>query len=137
MRISDWSSDVCSSDLGRFLRLWRQPRPVRARLALSRHCSDRRLFLDGAVHWRCARTDDVRRAADDPAGGRRSADGSRTMVPARGTIVRLPPALRRRRWEENTCEIQLLMRHSYAVFCLIQLHVQNTQTKLKVSQTIQ
>src|SRR3546814_1886447 len=89
MRISDWSSDVCSSDLSF--------RPAaRARRA------QRRAAAQSAPPGRRSR----RRR-----GGQR--DVGRTAAPvAAGT--RPQP----RRSEEHTSELQSLMRISYAVFCL-------------------
>src|SRR3546814_1878427 len=91
MRISDWSSDVCSSDLigkqpGAFPRrhlrsgttIDENPAAIRAQQARER-------FQQGGLA-RTVRTDDSRQHA--------------------------------RRSEEHTSELQSLMRISYAVFCL-------------------
>src|SRR3546814_5052502 len=96
MRISDWSSDVCSSDLigDRAIFLWcfdgdddsRQSR------AGAMGCPSRwpkQILVDGLwldCHWRVIR----------------------------GAVVVDPPA----RSEEHTSELQSLMRISYAVLCL-------------------
>src|SRR3546814_6967870 len=89
MRISDWSSDVCSSDL--------RPHPRHRGLAQSRSAApalrgarkplDLRLFITTIRHQ----------------GATRVLTGRRTL---------------RRRSEEHTSELQSLMRISYAVFCL-------------------
>src|SRR3546814_3152317 len=89
MRISDWSSDVCSSDLG--LRqphehLARRHRPFGGREAVAREEDQR--GPRGLLHPR-----------DRIGGGDEMAD----------------VALRS---EEHTSELQSLMRISYAVFCL-------------------
>src|SRR3546814_6957687 len=103
MRISDWSSDVCSSDLvaGRFCRCREQQRlclagyrtlPRHAR----RHLADVGLLLDAPQY------------------------GLHQPVQLQ------PPAYHLRclwrpmafRSEEHTSELQSLMRISYAVFCL-------------------
>src|SRR3546814_2606440 len=105
MRISDWSSDVCSSDLLRrdAFRWWvdRQHREVcfgRNGLHVQSHDRprERRLFeLDGAKGL----------------AGRRY--GLRARSPDRGYTAT-------GRSEEHTSELQSLMRSSYAVFCLTQ-----------------
>src|SRR3546814_6879426 len=102
MRMSDWSSDVCSSDLtGRDCRDHRGAR--------------RRLFAraegqpSGAV-CRCRGV--LCRSAHryDPVGAH---DNRRRSWPHRRT-----PPQRLSRSEEHTSELQSLMRISYAVFCL-------------------
>src|SRR3546814_10015091 len=82
MRISDWSSDVCSSDLGvdRLSRLWRQPGAVRARLAASRHGALGRIFLDGAFHGRAAGNRAVRGADYGNSPSCRCTDGDRALA---------------------------------------------------------
>src|SRR3546814_4278350 len=104
MRISDWSSDVCSSDLvGQRLQ---QAADVREDLA---EIAGFLLRLQGA------RLDPrkVENVADD---GLQAA--CRVVDVARiggGLVDRLLP-----RSEEHTSELQSLMRISYAVFCLKQ-----------------
>src|SRR3546814_3324421 len=106
MRISDWSSDVCSSDLsvGGLLFI-----PVRALRAAEYLHSLRQLSL-----WLgCTRAwpDDGRhRRLQHHRAGRAGATDSRTAW-------RAPHAVDRRS-EEHTSELQSLMRISYAVFCL-------------------
>src|SRR3546814_10527743 len=101
MRISDWSSDVCSSDLPQF------------------HAAASRRTLpvaDGS--YMCRATPDNR--LQDPGRARRA----RRRV--RLDRVRGVPEIReagrspnpRVRSEEHTSELQSLMRRSYAVFCL-------------------
>src|SRR3546814_6816914 len=96
MRISDWSSDVCSSDL-ELLHL-----------------------LDAAVFGRRAQETQLARTAVG-APEIRAVDNGPTAQPRRDQDVekarqRLPePELRS---EEHTSELQSLMRISYAVFCL-------------------
>src|SRR3546814_4017121 len=107
MRISDWSSDVCSSDLYDF--------PQKAfDMAISRfgvmffgdsvgafaniRCA---MVPGGALHaivWRGPRENGFMTTAERAAA---------PLLPA------LPP-----RSEEHTSELQSLMRISYAVFCL-------------------
>src|SRR3546814_1002790 len=105
MRISDWSSDVCSSDLSA------DPAdPHRSQPGPGRGAHDeafrRRLRLDPDAH---------RAPEQERLGG--------------GPALALPPLRhqcpdgrmrygRRLRSEEHTSELQSLMRNSYAVFCL-------------------
>src|SRR3546814_6339243 len=99
MRISDWSSDVCSSDLvsaagDAALGANRPGAHHDPRTDLRPHRS-----LD--IHHRRARL----RFANRPA----------HHDPAVGSDLRGHPAVRS---EEHTSELQSLMRISYAVFCL-------------------
>src|SRR3546814_6174573 len=103
MRISDWSSDVCSSDLGldQWLKLHYMP--------------------VGAPGWGSAADTlelaaadfglaELARAAGDTAGARQFRERSgwwRNLYNPKAT-----------RSEEHTSELQSLMRNSYAVFCL-------------------
>src|SRR3546814_5569027 len=110
MRISDWSSDVCSSDL-----LQEAGESIRARLKPLRSGS-----TTTDTTWRACNEPVPQPAVLDRAGaGRRAA---RTAAAGR-------PGLRagalprhglhdHRRSEEHTSELQSLMRISYAVFCL-------------------
>src|SRR3546814_7447269 len=114
MRISDWSSDVCSSDSQRSA-----SRPcVRHR----RHSSGSQrilremfsVFRDSYAHLYCGRS----------AGDRRQASSYfflrfgryRFAVRKILRVERFQKA--ERRSEEHTSELQSLMRNSYAVFCL-------------------
>src|SRR3546814_9405357 len=107
MRISDWSSDVCSSDLAQRLR--------------SRGSDD----PETGIGSRCSRRPDGRRSAvRDGRTGNRHRDWRRSaatahIFPAPAPAVHAPAAGRRQaRSEEHTSELQSLMRTSYAVFCL-------------------
>src|SRR3546814_1530222 len=100
MRISDWSSDVCSSDLQRTFRFpARKHAGGRAECGYSR--SERSSFREPG----CGRTG---RLPYHRAGGIGDID-----QPSRNHAY-----LCRRRSEEHTSELQSLMRISYAVFCL-------------------
>src|SRR3546814_1567134 len=118
MRISDWSSDVCSSDL-----------QLRAKLRLlrdSRRHAGRpgtvASILAAAGRWPLAAR--ARRDRDLRAGP----GETHPVVAFRGERQphHRPPYCRRRpqrrlpqlRSEEHTSELQSLMRISYAVFCL-------------------
>src|SRR3546814_6488790 len=124
MRISDWSSDVCSSDLredrlalvplnfpsGRtaichLRRLREVDRANRTgqRAAIGAAIGNRRARLIGP-RARRSRKIIARRAIIDRGSRRRRDDRARRTV--------------ERRSEEHTSELQSLMRISYAVFCL-------------------
>src|SRR3546814_8094222 len=101
MRISDWSSDVCSSDL---------PRRVEEEGA-----ADREGDFDPQVSL------PQRRCRGRPREAARRGLGLQCRRHhAHAGDPRLPPAPedRGRRSEEHTSELQSLMRISYAVFCL-------------------
>src|SRR3546814_4777555 len=103
MRISDWSSDVCSSDLCGW-------RPSRVRLRSS--------ALSGDGRRSAPRSSRVRRAG---RGQDRAGYPCRVMLGR--SEIRVVEGQRRLgatddRSEEHTSELQSLMRISYAVFCL-------------------
>src|SRR3546814_6028937 len=108
MRSSDWSSDVCSSDLGEGARRADEGARAQRSAAFDSGCS-------------CKRAEQL--AALAPSSGaarhllplrRRRAKRSCWRRNARGF---LPRGLLGRS-EEHTSELQSLMRISYAVFCL-------------------
>src|SRR3546814_2409461 len=104
MRISDWSSDVCSSDLASVLAL-----PDRLAQTLAE-----RLALAGELG---AQTD--RKLAEAEAQLKRWAfhpNGTEGFAKAEVTVGGISTA--NLRSEEHTSELQSLMRTSYAVFCL-------------------
>src|SRR3546814_10741603 len=115
MRISDWSSDVCSSDLD-LAGHRRQNRAVACDTSGGAYGAPRRQLPDRA-------------ALGDEHGGCRFV-GSGTVecdidalaVEQKGSgadIGRIEPeACLERRSEEHTSELQSLMSISYAVFCL-------------------
>src|SRR3546814_1589936 len=101
MRISDWSSDVCSSDL------W-QARRIDAR----RRRRGRNPDADARRHDPVGDPEPLLECPrlSGPAQYRaQGAGGSQPQVAAHGGAVRS---------EEHTSELQSLMRISYAVFCL-------------------
>src|SRR3546814_2881351 len=102
MRISDWSSDVCSSDL--------QPE-IGLRRGIARRAHGGRAARWPAVHRLLRAPGELRAHADRrlqprPQPHRRLAPGEQSPHPAHP------------RSEEHTSELQSLMRISYAVFCL-------------------
>src|SRR3546814_8026896 len=113
MRISDWSSDVCSSDLDEALRARRRPPATDGR--------SRGSFPAGRLHLRPPR----RGVAADAGPGRRSPrhPPHRRRLSHRQRLSRQGPCKLRLqppepRSEEHTTELQSLMRSTYAVFCL-------------------
>src|SRR3546814_7363066 len=110
MRISDWSSDVCSSDLlvllGEFTHAF-QP-----------------LHIDAGEH--AFEHDDRQEAFEEVDAGRRIVGGDflgalacvRAGLFARHAVLAGSVFDRALRSEEHTSELQSLMRISYAVFCL-------------------
>src|SRR3546814_4719602 len=110
MRISDWSSDVCSSDLiadRLYVRAADLPEGE-VRVPLKEIHLNR---CPALIQWEHLREPDFQRLAIDPA-----------VVEAR--------AARLRRSEEHTSELQSLTRISYAVFCLKKKkHHLNLQTR--------
>src|SRR3546814_1993734 len=112
MRISDWSSDVSSSDLNLD--------PARSAAPPCRSLSRARRLGRGALSARAAHGHSLESdlAQDQPR-------------PALETGLADPhehAQNRRFRSEEHTSELQSLMRISYAVFCLKKKHTQ-TQNK--------
>src|SRR3546814_7579118 len=100
MRISDWSSDVCSSDL----------------IGLLQRIGE---GGDVAVADRSADHRNVAIAEARSVSARREFGGGRLPgLLAIGTIVDDHPEALDGRSEEHTSELQSLMRISYAVFCL-------------------
>src|SRR3546814_3372657 len=120
MRISDWSSDVCSSDLQQrrqrqYHRACDRPAPTAAdvefaarTLALARRKATPR-----------------RRRVERPAS--RGGESRQPRCAARGATRRQNGAGRRS--EEHTSELQSLMRISYAVFCLKTKNTTNSSTE--------
>src|SRR3546814_8145736 len=119
MRISDWSSDVCSSDLAGCLL-----QAVDAEAGNRRHAvaadHQRRLEPRQAVDQPAAQQGgrQVAAALDEEAGDAAGAE-QREVGVERDMAVGVGRHLRHLdRSEEHTSELQSLMRISYAVFCL-------------------
>src|SRR3546814_5574065 len=125
MRISDWSSDVCSSDLvQKPLRIQRRHaaeagRSDRLAVVLVGHVAGGEHALDRSLRGAAAEpgadlqvTVVHRQLALEQAGVGRMSDGDEETVHVdlAGTVVE------HRRSEEHTSELQSLMRISYAVF---------------------
>src|SRR3546814_9983558 len=116
MRISDWSSDVCSSDLRAAFfgdiepdgvrRLFAGPAPGSARLALLLgHCG----VEPRPVHRQILGAKRVFGQVIGKAVG---------VIEAKGDVACHGVARLQARSEEHTAELQSPMRTSYAVFCL-------------------
>src|SRR3546814_8087286 len=118
MRISDWSSDVCSSDLAqaaqrRFQPCGRISRNFRSKRRIVRKSGMKRIEI-------------VRYGIEQfgfcvlrNRGKQIKCFGYRLVIGiSEGEIIRDEPQLVDSRSEEHTSELQSLMRISYAVFCL-------------------
>src|SRR3546814_1477284 len=112
MRISDWSSDVCSSDLyqlanGRMAKLFDDSalvgEPWLVASELRFEARDALLLRAAPVDERFLRSAFAERFSDS--------DETRWDAERRALVAE-------RRSEEHTSELQSLMRNSYAVFCL-------------------
>src|SRR3546814_2489891 len=120
MRISDWSSDVCSSDLGRDEAL--------LRLHIGRDRPEQRwLLLIGTV----GAAEPLDRSIGFPACFEQILDAAALVRGAKIGMIAAPRSTGRS--AEHTSELQSLLRISYAVFCLQktkkQLITPNTLTK--------
>src|SRR3546814_6644206 len=124
MRISDWSSDVCSSDL--------QDRGQETDIAAEQpetavDIGDERLHeLVDDIQILHAR--DSLKAMDWGRGNRWPREGGAMRSPRRDGA--------RRRSEEHTYELQSLMRISYAVFCLNKQNEQQKKTHERDNRSI-
>src|SRR3546814_2102157 len=118
MRISDWSSDVCSSDLGvdvaldHLTGLLDRAREAGTPVVHVRHKGQPGSLFDldqarGAIHPAVA-----------PREGELVIDKGLPNAFAGTALHEELDKLGRRRSEEHTSELQSLMRISYAVFCL-------------------
>src|SRR3546814_5477061 len=121
MRISDWSSDVCSSDLSLIF----------ADAATGPHSPA--LVSQGRIAAVIAARPQERRAMLEEAAGIsglhvRRKDAEQKLRAAEANLMRLDEILSDMRSEEHTSELQSLMRISYAVFCLKK---KNKNTKQK------
>src|SRR3546814_3132123 len=109
MRISDWSSDVCSSDLDRLARRFQRRRPFAGlpdlAVRFAANCPGARPVIDDLRHRRGECMAAVAQVLE-PGQRLRRRPGNGHRVAAR------------LRSEEHTSELQSLMRISYAVFCL-------------------
>src|SRR3546814_4159956 len=115
MRISDWSSDVCSSDLiARQARVARERQSLRTAKALFEASGKPATGFDELVSAKDGELTTQARTmlAQWPALQQRYAQDE-DVVKIRDKEIRT-----KQRSEEHTSELQSLMRISYAVFCL-------------------
>src|SRR3546814_4095012 len=112
MRISDWSSDVCSSDLV-------EPRRH------DRHPAD----LGAAAVYPLLERANVALALSAAS----DLQAKRSLGMGTGDNIPFPPAGLRS--EEHTSELQSLMRISYAVFCLKKNTISYMTKKLTIYNT--
>src|SRR3546814_7735219 len=121
MRISDWSSDVCSSDL--------LPQVTFEAIAERRGKAFR--------HLRCRRQTGSRPV--DAAVGCTDLGPARHIVGAGGRNRQRDQEYGKKsnagRSEEHTSELQSLMRNSYAVFCLKKKKKQTDTTHINTSKS--
>src|SRR3546814_6021462 len=123
MRISDWSSDVCSSDLQTrrrpASRAWSPTARHRSPSHAGSETSARRQANDRFHH--------LHHVIIGMSGAQREADSRRAFRHRWRTdcACQYPRVLRS---EEHTSELQSLMRISYAVFCLKKKTKNNTNT---------
>src|SRR3546814_2534734 len=121
MSISDWSSDVCSSDLLEGFVEWRYTaradvdRATAVVFTVTGRCVDHQDFIDRdaareLVADQCSLEFDTAKRRDQ----------QQFDAIDRSRVVHRAPRQRRagHRSEEHTSELQSLMRISYAVFCL-------------------
>src|SRR3546814_3376605 len=131
MRISDWSSDVCSSDLD-------FPPAGQGQADLDRGRVGRAFGYHfggggGAVAPRLRLRHLVAQRAPAPGSA-----GLRRGAPLRPRGQDLERSGRAQdRSEEHTSELQSLMRISYAVFCLKKKKKQKTDTKQNTTKQLQ
>src|SRR3546814_4860229 len=121
MRISDWSSDVCSSDLvPHAVERLGQLAPQRGHVVAQQRAGEHQRV---AVAAHAGATSRHPRSTGPCAARRRPVRSTCAAAPGRtagGTSARTtrPRPSRRTRSEEHTSELPSLMRISYAVFCL-------------------
>src|SRR3546814_3368849 len=125
MRISDWSSDVCSSDLPyrrRPLRIRPNRNPTNGRLiSFTATVSRTMLFACWSVFARFHQS--IALIGVDPVDIADDAGDHLVAATTNGDFklgYTVFDDLHRSRSEEHTSELQSLMRISYAVFCLKQ-----------------
>src|SRR3546814_3440003 len=139
MRISDWSSDVCSSDL--FWRDRRRQQQVRSRAGYLGELGVgfRPLPQTPPSPPMCGKAGYSSTTRSSPKSAcRNSLETSERGLPGFLGKIRIRHSISRRismrtgkcRSEEHTSELQSLMRNSYAVFCLkkkISYHIPRTK----------
>src|SRR3546814_6648760 len=141
MRISDWSSDVCSSDLegeAAALLFEDATRLLLALLADSPSCRrskppfKKERHMTARFEGKAALVTGASRGIGRQIAFRLAAEGAHVAVhfgaseDAAATVVRDIKAAGGQRSEEHTSELQSLMRLSYAVLCLKKKKIKHT-----------
>src|SRR3546814_3884885 len=123
MRISDWSSDVCSSDLREadtnrtlYDGLLQRYKEVSAAAGIT--ASNVSVVDEAAVPIDPSSPDLLLNLALALLAGVVIAGGAVFVREQLDDAIRAPEDIERKRSEEHTSELQSLMRISYAVFCL-------------------
>src|SRR3546814_8177748 len=121
MRISDWSSDVCSSDLGSrdqelLTFVAHHIDGALARKRAQEHLKAAHTELEFRVEARTRELESTNRELRAQIGERVRAEQKLTHQARHDSLTGLPNRVVRS--EEHTSELQSLMRISYAVFCL-------------------
>src|SRR3546814_10704029 len=124
MRISDWSSDVCSSDLVRMT----TPRPIElTAIPIAWSPPTNGTISAPVIVAPMSRSEDL-----DQWRGKLAGRIVLVTRPDEGSEPDRAPF--RRRSEEHTSELQSLMRISYAVFCLKKKTKQQRRHELRTTQ---
>src|SRR3546814_2863973 len=110
MRISDWSSDVCSSDLALAAKNYATPTPIQLKAIPS--------LLEGRDLCGIAQTGTGKTAAFALPSLHYFHENPKPRPLGSCRMLVLSPTRELARSEEHTSELQSLMRISYAVFCL-------------------
>src|SRR3546814_8951641 len=113
MRISDWSSDVCSSDLAR---VHREPAAIDGSQRQRPSVGHAEAGAGGEVAQHVDLVVDV--VVGAAKHGRAARAAAERPGNDAGAFLRRDRTARVERSEEHTSELQSLMRISYAVFCL-------------------
>src|SRR3546814_10088606 len=119
MRISDWSSDVCSSDLADS-RTWLTEPGAAVSDSVHRVWIESAMISLGCSATACSRmrSTPVSASALTPSSGSPSRAARPATCASDSSPVTYSPGNVAARSEEHTSELQSLMRISYAVFCL-------------------
>src|SRR3546814_2158583 len=120
MRISDWSSDVCSSDLSIGLSWPRADINMTATADVLALQSEQRSLALPATRRGWLRAGVFSVSTEYPLGLFHAWTWAELDITTRS--------------EEHTSELQSLMRISYAVFCLKKKNQTNTETKHQIQQ---
>src|SRR3546814_4636248 len=130
MRISDWSSDVCSSDLARRVQLHRRPGQQGVDEAGEHRADAGGEVVAEAEGWVLVH---VGALGELELHG---VDAVRGTPMAAGDVAALEAAVGGVRSEEHTSELQSLMRITYAVFCLKKKIKKQNKTKINKTHEV-